>query len=189
MRKICLVILLSVLFSRVCVAAENTALIINLNKTLLLMKKAKHQYELRRKIFNAEMPYIQIIPEREEQIKKLTNIITRLGGVVENMDESKLVVDETDSIHDALLLDAGNEIQLIEMCNKILYRFDNAEAKKELGFVRDQAVVYFMMFDNISQMSMMALLRSNEMEQSRSMPPSADRPFENPEGTGPNPAK
>ena len=66
-----------------------------------------------------------------------------------------------------MLLDAAEEIGAFAFCNLLIYKYDDPEVNKAVIRIRDQSQYYYMLYNNIAQLSMMAMMRSNEMP----MPP------------------
>ncbi len=168
-----------ILFSNNCFAQNNEELLTQLNRSLVFMARTKKQYIVHRRQLRGEMPYIQVIPGRQKQIQQMSGLITSLGGKPGEIDESKLEITQVPSIHEALLIDGAAEIQLIEFFNILLYKYDDPQVQKTVGFLRDQSVFYFLLFDNISQMSILGLIRSQGMHQSE---PPPDPRYHNPKG-------
>ncbi len=164
MKKICLALGILMIMSEVCFAAElPPGYLFDINNIRGLLVKTKKQYESRREQLKAEMPYLQVIPTREREIKKVEELLKTLGKEPLAIDTKKVIIDEVEDVFDALLVDANNEMQIVFLCNTMLEKYGSAQGTDVVRLVRDNAVLNYMMFDNISQMSMLGLLKSKGM--------------------------
>ncbi|MFH1062019.1 MAG: hypothetical protein V1747_03940 [Candidatus Omnitrophota bacterium] len=170
MKKIGLVLAFVLLMTSTGFAAQNTDLLIDLNRGIVIFTKAKLQYESRQKDFRVQMPYMETVIGKLEQIKQLKDLVKKLGGKLDPVKEDQLVIEKALSLDDALLLDASEEIGAVAFCNLLIYKYDNPEANKVAIKLRDQSQYYYMLYDNIAQLSIMAMLRRKEMPMS-AMPP------------------
>lgn len=134
-----------------------------------MFTKAKLQYESRQKQFRVQMPYMETVLGKAEQIKELKVVLEKIGGKVDVIKEEDIIIEQAPSIGDALLLDASEEIGAVAFCNLLIYKYNDSKVNKVAIKIRDQSQYYYMMFDNIAQFSVMAMLRSKEM--SAPMPP------------------
>jgi len=141
-------------------AGTTVNLIIDANKGISLLRKTKKQCESRMKKLNAQMPYVQVVPGVGRQIRNLESLVRDKGGKVNRIDETKLIIDEADNIFEALLLDGANAIQVVEMYNKLLSKYEDPDLQKTVRELRDETMVYWMMFENIVQTSMMAMIQN-----------------------------
>ncbi|MFH2137937.1 MAG: ferritin-like domain-containing protein [Candidatus Omnitrophota bacterium] len=160
MRKTCLLVAVLMLLSADCFAEIEKDAFRHLNKSLELMQKSVKQYSVHQRQFNAQMPYVQIIPERKRQANELAELITFLGGTPLGINIKNVSIAEVNSIHEALLSDAALEMRLIEVYNFLLYKYEDEQMQKVIEFFKGQAIIYFMMFDNISQFSILGMLES-----------------------------
>ncbi|MBU1086523.1 MAG: hypothetical protein KKD05_03295 [Candidatus Omnitrophica bacterium] len=144
-------------------AQKNTDLLIDLNRGIVVFTKAKLQYESRQKQFRVQMPYMETVVGKAEQIKELKVVLEKLGGKADVIKEEQLIIEQAPSLEDALLLDAAEEIGAVAFCNLLIYKYNDPEVNKAATKIRDQSQYYYMMYDNIAQFSVMAVLRSKEM--------------------------
>lgn len=152
-----LMIFVLILSSNVCLAKTDKELLSDLNKTIELLTKTKIQYEQHSRQFNAYMPYAQVISGRGAQIDEIKQLIKKLNKGTHVVEERALVIDEADSIFDALLIDGSNEVKVIEVYNMLLLKHKDEQLQKIIRLLRDQAISYYMLFDNTSQVSMLRL--------------------------------
>lgn len=163
MKKIGFILAFVLLLTSTGFAAQNTELLIDLNRGIVIFTKAKLQYESRQKDFNVQMPYMETIIGKLEQIKQLKELLKKLGGKLDSIKEDELVIEKAPSLEDALLIDASEEIGAFAFCNLLIYKYDNPEANKVAMKIRDQSQYYYMLYNNIAQFSMMSMMHSNAM--------------------------
>ena len=162
MKRICcgLVLMALVLnISNTAIAEPNPKLLKDLNQALVILTKSLVQYESRQSQFSAQMPYIRIIPGRKFQINELKKLIVNFEGVPKEIDLDAVIIEEVDNIIDGMLIDAAQELGIVEISNMLLYTYEEPELQKFAQKLRDSSNFFYMLFDNISQFSMMPLLR------------------------------
>ncbi len=162
MKRICcgLVLMALVLnISNTAIAEPNPKLLKDLNQALVILTKSLVQYESRQTRFNVQMPYVRIIPGRKFQINELKKLIVNFEGVPKEIDVKTVVVEDVDNIIDGMLVDAAQELGIVEISNMLLYTYEEPELQKFARKLRDSSSFFYMLFDNISQFAMMPLLR------------------------------
>ncbi len=162
MKKICGGLVLMALLlniSSAAIAEPNPKLLKDLNQLLVTLTKSLVQYESRQSQFNAQMPYERIIPGRKFQINELRELIVELEGVPKEIDMNDVIIEEVDNIVDGMLVDAAQELGIVEESNMLLYTYELPELQKFAQKLRDSSNFFYMLFDNISQFAIMPLLR------------------------------
>ncbi|MFH1092948.1 MAG: hypothetical protein V1739_02180 [Candidatus Omnitrophota bacterium] len=176
MKRICFGLVLMALVlnaSNTAIANPNPKMLKDLNELLVILTKSLAQYESRQSQFNAQMPYLRIVPGRKFQINELRELIVKLEGIPKEVDMKEIIIEEVDNIIDGMLVDAAQELGIVEISNMLLYTYEELEMKQFAQKLRDSSNFFYMLFDNISQFAMMPLLRGKTpgmMQPERSAP-------------------
>ena len=148
MKKICfglVVIALALNISNTASAKPNAKLMKDLNQLQVILTKSLIQYESRQSTFNAQMPYIRIIPGRKFQLNELRELIASLGGEPKEVDAKTVIIDEVDNIIDGMLVDAAQELGIVEISNMLIYTYEDNEMKKFAQKLRDSSSFFYML--------------------------------------------
>jgi hypothetical protein len=157
MKKIGFVFAFIMLLSQTGFAQEKAspALLAELNRGVEFFTKTKVQYQTHQQAFKLEMPYIEVITGKAQQVKMLKKLVQQLGGKLNDIDEKKIIVSNVMSVDEALLLDASEEIGAIAYCNLMKYKFNDPEVNKVVDRIKDESLYFYLLFDNISQLAIM----------------------------------
>lgn len=141
--------------------AQESKLFDELDSLSNILTKSLMNYELRQKQFNVHMPYEEIIEKRKVHITELNELIRKLNGEPKEAKAEVAVIEKMDNVVDAMMIDAREEIKIIDFCNKLLHGYDNPDVQEFATKLKDESNVAYMLFNNHSHFAMMPTMRTN----------------------------